>query len=564
MHTETKGSECRISRKVICVSFSILLMLSGLAYAQTPAVTIPEGGGADFAPPNNAPQFKGNPFDQPPTFDLIPKSAISPRGKVWVRSNKAGLVIWGRVEAPDDSIRWPQQKADMLAGNHIEIWLATSTSVALPEIGFGNQFGPVLFKTAADCKRDDNSSQPDNDPDIAQCRRWFEQQVFYRTQLKRLFVRQWLVGDTHSFEDFATTAYAPLRASFFDDSLPEILAPKPHDGFRSEVRSTVQHATKNDASGHPHNDSVTTGYEFHIFIPYSAFPPAPELSLSDIWLMVDVFNSAEPGHKMGVFSSTSARREWGASATFNHLRLQNPRSVAITPCGYKLQESDVYGAEYGAWYFPAASDDNPRLIDSDFALINDASGYEYKPGSMSPLVKTFRHFSRKLPDFSTVCGPDLAYVNGRSRGESEFQIDEDHLESRRLADGWLLLRSGPTLTIQNPNFGSGQCGACAVEMMQIYAISPAGQIAKALDLSDRISGSFGDPDDVDYAFSADWSRITYYTDLPDDPNDQSENAKTHTTSVTYCLKDHKYDKCGHSDNAKMPNPPNFKSPEGPQ
>jgi len=100
--------------------------------------------------------------------------------------------------------------------------------------------------------------------------------------------------------------------------------------------------------------------------------------------------------------------------------------------------------------------------------------------------------------------------------------------------------------------------------MQIYAISTAGQIAKALDLSDRISGSSGDPDDVDYAFSTDWSRITYYTDFPDDPNDQSENAKTHTTSVTYCLKGHKYDKCGHSDNAKMPNPPNFKSPEGPQ
>ncbi len=64
----------------------------------------------------------------------------------------------------------------------------------------------------------------------------------------------------------------------------------------------------------------------------------------------------------------------------------------------ELQESDVYGAEYGAWYFPAASDENPRLIDSDFALINGASGYEYKPGSMSPLVKTFRHFSRKLPN----------------------------------------------------------------------------------------------------------------------------------------------------------------------
>jgi hypothetical protein len=48
--------------------------------------------------------------------------------------------------------------------------------------------------------------------------------------------------------------------------------------------------------------------------------------------MVDVFSSATDGHKTGDYSSTSALRQWGKPATFNHLRLAAPRTFSVTPC----------------------------------------------------------------------------------------------------------------------------------------------------------------------------------------------------------------------------------------
>lgn len=560
---------CTMNRLMVRVGFAICLCLGfvatigSVAGAQTPIFSIPEGGGTDFASPGSAPSFNGNPFEQPPTFELIPKSPNGPHGKVWVRSNNAGLVIWGRVEAADNSVRWPKEKTDMLASTHVEVWLAASTHVAMPEIGFGNQFGPEEFKTAADCSSSDSSTQRTDPQKISQCQQWFKQQLLYRAQLKRLFVRQWLVANTekHSFEDYASTAYATLKTNLHADSLPTVLAPKVGDGFRSEMRETGRPEKANDAAGAARDTSAVTGYEFHLLIPYTAFPPTQQLTLRDLWLMVDVFNAADASHKMGAFSTTSAQREWGKPATFNHLRLEKPHGVQLSPCGYKLKEMDVYGTEYGAWYFPGVSDKDPRLITSDFALMNSATGYEYEPGSMSPLVQTFEHFSKKLADGSIVCGPNLAYVHGGARGESAFEIDSNSLASRRSSDGWLLLRSGPTMTSQNPNFGSGECGACPVEMMQMYAISPEGKIIKALDLNDRIASDPGDAAAVDYGFLNDWSRITYYTEYPDDPDDTSENPKTHANSVTYCLKNHKYEQCGKADKVPMPDPPKFKMPE---
>lgn len=531
-------------------------LTSGVAAAQTDIVLVPEGstdsanihrGSVD----SNGNLF-GNPFDQPATFKLMPKSANGPTGKIWVRASGAGLVIWGRVATPVNSLHWPQQKSEMLSSNHVEVWVAAAPDVPMPPIGWGNQFGEQDLNAAEDCTKTDAQSDA-----FDGCAAWFTQQVRYRAQLKRLFVRQWFVADDerHDFEDYASTAYAALQASNFKEHLPAMLQPKADDGFRSEINVTSQpSATRNQPA-------AVTGYQFHILIPYSAFPPARELELRDLWLMVDVFNAAEPGHKMGPYSSTSPQRKWGEPATFNHLRLAEPHVAMLAPCEYKLTEPDVYGESHPAWYFPAASGElRPYLIASDFALINSSTGYEYAPTSVSPEAQEFRHFSKNM-DGRTVCGPDLAYVYAKTHSSSSFEIDEKALNTRLLGDGWLLLRSGPTMTIQNPKFGSGQCGACSVEMLQMYAISPDGQIQKALDLSDRVNGDPGDALSVDYAFSDDWSRITYYAEMPDDPNDFSDTPKTHATSVAYCLQNHGYQQCSQSDKTKMPDPPNFPAPK---
>jgi hypothetical protein len=264
--------------------------------------------------------------------------------------------------------------------------------------------------------------------------------------------------------------------------------------------------------------------------------------------------------KMGALSTTSPARVWGKPASFNKVILNVPRHYSISPCAAEPTLTDLYDVAHPAWYFPTAGSE-PLIVNNVFDIENPAAGYMYAPDGVSPIVRSEKHFSKSMPDGAMVCGPELDYRNGKIARTSNFVIDPIHLDLKRLDDGWLLVRSGPTMTYQNPGFGSGQCGSCDVEMMQLYAMSPTGEISQALDLSDRIQGNSGDPNAVDYGFSTDWDRITYFIELLDDPDDVSDAPKTHANSVTYCLKDHKYEDCDKSDHAKMPSPPNFKPPQ---
>ena len=67
-------------------------------------------------------------------------------------------------------------------------------------------------------------------------------------------------------------------------------------------------------------------------IPFEAFPPLSATDLSDLRLLVDVFNSTGAGKESrGVFdlirSACSGRPE-----TFNRLRFDPPQQFHLTPC----------------------------------------------------------------------------------------------------------------------------------------------------------------------------------------------------------------------------------------
>jgi hypothetical protein len=501
-----------------------------------------------------------NIYASPPTLALIPHSPQAHPGNVWVRATDDGLVVWGKVQVDQKDLRWPQQKSEMLSSDHVEVWLATSPEVPMPTMGWGNQFGTEELGSLKDC-----AGQTDNSGDQVigekNCERWYGEQVQYREYLRRLFVRQWLIASsqyqTRFFEDFATTAYSGLNANVFHDNLPAVLQPKSDDGVTVEIGGESRPETKHDAAGNAYPSGHQTGYNFQVFIPYGAFPPARQLKLAELYLMVDVFSSAPDGHKMGDYSSSSSARQWGRPASFNHLRLDSPRTFAVTPCDNKPEQSDMYGESFESWFFPAEPGKN-AVVRSTFSLINPAAGYMYGPVGVSPEAVPQTYFWKELENGGTVCGPNLAWRRGGTVKRTKFSVEEKYFETKALPDGWSLVRSGPFTRTHSP-FGSGQCGSCEIADFDLFAVSPQGEITSALNIDQDLSGMFGSPQASDLAIAPDWKQITLYLEYEDD---EQQDPKPNWTSTTYCLEGHAYEKCGESKQAKAPEPANFKELRG--
>lgn len=506
--------------------------------------------------------FLGVPADLssgPATFNLIPKEPGARTGKIWVRYAEDGLHIYGQVDANPNDVRWPVEKKDMLSSDHAEVWLSTTANIDMPPIGYGNQFGETDLKTPEDCVPKDDEGKPGdpNTPDVAACRRWYATQLEYRKQFERLFTRQWLTapaGDqSHTqgqFEDFATSAYHSLSDDYYANELPEILRPKADDGFTSNFNSKFQQPVPDPAQG---AQPVATGYIFDILIPWSAFPPSNETNLHYLWLMVDVFTHAPDGKKMGALSTTSPTRVWGKPSSFNQVVLNVPRTYSITPCQAASVPNAYDGKSNAEWYFPTSGDD-PLILNNIFYIENPAVGYMYSPSGVSPIVRAEEQFWKTLPDGSTICGPELLYRKGKVTKSLNVTVAKKYFDAKQLDDGWLMVRSGPDMSTVSP-LGTGMCGSCPVVDLDMYAVSPNGDVTTALALNNVFSGEQDEPADADFSIAPDWSKIVYYVDLADaSGNDQDDK----WSSTTYCLKGHKYEQCGEEKSVKRPDPPNFK------
>lgn len=498
-------------------------------------------------------------FATPPSLTLIPKSPQAHPGKIWVRSAPDGLHVWGKVDADQPNFRWPQQKSEMLSSEHVEVWLATSADVSMPAPGWGNQFGAIELGSLKDCAEQRDPHNGDAESGSKDCERWYDEQLSYRQNLRRLFVRQWLIsgsqysGSAHLFEEFASSAFSTLYANLFPEDLPQALKPKYDSGVTAEFAADTRPEEKHDAAGRPYKYYAQIGYHFHLFIPYSAFPPAQQLRLSHLYFMVDVFSSAPAGRKMGDFSSTSAARQWGQPSTFNHLVLASPRNFSITPCGYQLEQSDLYGELHPSWFFPTQPEAGDSLH-STFALINPAGGYMYAPAGVSPESPQADFFWKQMADGAFACGPHLSWRSGNAINRSKFVVDPQRFEAKTFPDGWTLLLSGPTASTLS-TFGSGACGSCLVMGFGAYAVSPQGEISSALSINEPLTAYGGQPSSADLSISPDWTQIILYREFIN--TDQPDEGPS-WTSTAYCLDGHSYKQCAESKNVHPPDPAKFK------
>ena len=515
-----------------------------------PAAALCQSGNTVIVP-TGVPQ--GSIESVPANMQLVPKSAAAHPGKVWVRSADDGLHIWGKVETADNKLFWPGEKSEMGTRDHVEIWLSAVSNIDMPVIGFGNQKQELLLKNPSQC-----TSAVEGAGAVHDCQIWYKEQLQYRKDLAKLFTRHWVASSapqqmTGFYEDYATAAWAELQSNYYDEELPTALAP--HEaGITSSFDEVFEDSPASNAPADAAPKKTIIGYTFQFFVPWSAFPPAQELNLRDLWLTVDVVGDAG-SQKSGPLSSTSPQRIAGQPSTFNHLVLDEARKHEITPCRASGAEKDLYGEVHPAWYFPVAGS-GAQTISTVYDMENPTAGDMDTPRGVSPLLHVTEHFWKPTPDGGFVCGPDLAFSHRNLRGETASKVAAKYLETKSLPDGWLLVRSGPDVTPMN-RFGVGQCGMCPVARLRMYAVSPSGEVAAVLDLK-KAGSTDKRVDGGDFAIAPDWSRVTAYEEFATYGEGGKPIEKPVWTATSYCLSGHAYSKCGEEKDVTPPDPPNFK------
>jgi hypothetical protein len=513
---------------------AMLLLLGSTANAQEQPVTVH----VRPSPISQLPIALSKLASRPADIALVPRGEGARHGQLWINTAyDRQLYITGSVdgEQPD----FPRTKEQILSKDHVEVWLSATPDVDLPEIGWGNQFDDVTLPKGADsCEEWAKDIQGVAD-EVKKCKDWVAQQSAYRSRLKRLFLREWLLTPDYGIESFATPAYEEIqkRYSNLGDEVPEIL--KPHGKVQMYFFPEQ------------------FGYSFEILIPFEALPPLSSLNAGELYLEVDVVKAAHEGKQVGAYSVSSAKREYGKPETFNVLRLDPPLYFSLTPCTLPLAGTDKRGGYHPAWFIPVTGPE-PRYQTDTFILVNDPAGYRYEPEGLSPKVRETHYFWQGGGPGEWVCGPHLTYKKGNSSTSYPYNISQEGFEIKRLPGGELLLKTGPRVWYSE--FGSGQCGACPRTDLRIFGLTGDMKIREALKLGDTIDGPrlFSQ----DFTVSADWLRITEF-----ELGGNEEDLPGSWSSTTYCLfvdteKDrtgtHVYKTCEHGKNVQPPNPPVLK------
>lgn len=499
----------------------LLPLLTALTFAQTSApVKVPDAT-PDFR------YFLDHFREEPATFPLVATGEGAHIGKIWVRKLGEGLAIVGHVDGPLPS--FPTTNDTLVTGERVEIWLSQQPNPHFPAMGWGNQHGDVELADDSACPA---ALHMQNDPDareIRACREWFQQQLEYRTQLRRLFTRHWLLAPHLFLETLATPAHEQIGSADIDHDVLAALMPKagPFFGF---------------------DRAVSDGYDFHILIPWHALPPIDTADLKDLYLMVEVIGPN------GAVSTTTPGHTADFS-TFSRIHFEHPQHYEISPCHYPAIGRSFFDRALPGYFLP--TDDG--IVAKTFVLENDRRGYMDEAGGVSPNLTPTTFFSKPLQQGGSVCGPLLRIQTTGEPVDLTMKpaketlpiiVEQDSMDVLELPEG-LLVRNGPR--VSTSRFGAGACGMCSRAELEIYSVDKSMRATEQVHIYDIIDPSVA-VDDADLQIAKDWNRVGYYRHQQGkDPATGAQRDEFEWDGQFYCRKDLTYTKCG--ENPAIPSDP---------
>lgn len=427
-----------------------------------------------------------------------------PAGAVWLNQSSDGLVIAGKISGTE--LDWAKAPAALDNHDYLQIWFRTSSSVPMPQIAWGNQFGFVTCDSEAY-----RSEAGTNASAAAKCAEWTKQQIRYRLLLKSTFERCWRLAPGVVQETLATPALEHTLTLAENADLK-----KTFTGLMPHALPRLETGVGGDASS------------FRVHIPWMAFPPIDSLRLQSVFIAVDL---VERRRLKLMTASRSAPETQPKLAT---LSLPEAHEWQITKCQYPLTQGNIQG-----WFFPVA---NGPVMDV-FRLENETRGYAYSPEGLSPIPIWAHYFERSLTADQTVCGPQLRFVVPGKRFEIDDEIAasplRDHVVTGR--GGAHLLKAGPVIGTLSP-FGTGACGSCPAATLKMFYLDPEQGMDKAFEETIVKNGT--SVTDGDIQVSPDWRTITVYQANPDGA----------WSFERFCLSGVTYEQCGSGASGPPPEP----------
>ncbi|HKV10571.1 MAG TPA: ankyrin repeat domain-containing protein, partial [Thermoanaerobaculia bacterium] len=267
--------------------------------------------------------------------------------RVWLAFGEEGLVVAGEVR--DDAVLWPAGPGDLLASDHVEVWLAFP-GVGMPDLGFGSQWGWTDLPGLKACAEADFISE---DTVLEECEQWVGWQLERRRVLPRLFVRQFLIAPDQVTEAFWHEALSILGE---DDVPPETKA------CCAGAVSRFQ-----PAAG---------GYTFEALLPPGLWPATRQMPIQEVRLQIDFVDNDAGHEKQETFLSSSRERKFGRPETLNRARLAAPLAVESDP---PLAASLLAGP--GSRFVVPG-----RTVTRLYSLKNFSVGYQRQPEVPSPAL----------------------------------------------------------------------------------------------------------------------------------------------------------------------------------
>ena len=383
-------------------------------------------------------------LDKPPSLLLRPVSGGARSGRVWLAESEDGLVVAGRVGGPAPN--FPGSAAEMGGRDHVELAVGLVDDLPLPKIGWADASGPIDLSGIEDCAR--LEALADDRNAIADCQGWYREQVAYRRQFRRLFLRRWRLAPALVEENLARPAFAALPAAARDGLQPLAPSGTPVVRFMTPTGS---------------------GYGFEILVPWDALPPAPVLELSRLRLALDVVSAGTGGGEGPVATTTPEHRQLEEVKSMTPARLDPPRRWRLSRCGYPLESLDSAGAsQMPGFFLPTAGSD----VRSIFIIENPAVGDRPSTEGFSPGISPTTFFTQTLAADVAVCGPPLAVRRGETVSRLADVSISPGLKVQPVKGGWLIA-DGPYAG-EGGRFANDDCGGCLLISLRVFFVAAAG------------------------------------------------------------------------------------------